>query len=132
MESPLLTREDMLALLRIRSLTTLDAMVRAGKIPAPQRFGDSRRLFWHRATVDAFLARKFAIDTPTEPPRPGDQRSAASDTPCAPKDSRASGRGTAGELCRAFSARFWPSVPMLRVATGMRAETGRADEVTPR
>jgi predicted DNA-binding transcriptional regulator AlpA len=63
-DSPLLTREDMLELLRIRSLTTLDAMVRAGEIPAPQRFGDSRRLFWHRATIDAFLAEKFALAPP--------------------------------------------------------------------
>lgn len=58
-DSPLLTREDMLALLRVRSLTTLDAMIKAGEIPAPRRFGDSRRLFWHRATIDAFLNEKF-------------------------------------------------------------------------
>lgn len=71
-DSPLLTREDMLALLRIRSLTTLDAMTRAGEIPAPQRFGDSRRLFWHRATIDAFLAEKFALAPPMDhkPPDP--------------------------------------------------------------
>lgn len=63
MNSPLLTRDDMLELLRVRSLTTLDAMIRAGEIPAPKRFGDSRRLFWHRATVEAFLAQKFDIAT---------------------------------------------------------------------
>ena len=70
--SPLLTREDMLVLLRIRSLTTLDAMVRAGEIPPPQRFGDSRRLFWHRATIEAFLADKFAVTSPMDhkPPDP--------------------------------------------------------------
>ncbi len=78
-DSPLLTREDMLELLRIRSLTTLDAMVRAGEIPPPQRFGDSRRLFWHRATIDAFLAEKFAVapplgDTPPDPKRRVDAR----------------------------------------------------------
>jgi predicted DNA-binding transcriptional regulator AlpA len=60
-DSPLLTREDMLAVLRVRSLTTLDAMIKAGEIPAPRRFGDSRRLFWHRATIDAFLTEKFGV-----------------------------------------------------------------------
>ncbi|MDA8348711.1 MAG: hypothetical protein M0038_07880 [Pseudomonadota bacterium] len=74
-DSPLLTREDMLALLRIRSLTTLDAMTRAGGIPAPQRFGDSRRLFWHRATIEAFLAEKFAVAPPVPDAPPAPRRS---------------------------------------------------------
>jgi hypothetical protein len=52
----LITREMAAEILSV-SLTTLDALVASGAVPAPKPLGDSRRLYWLPETFKGHLRR---------------------------------------------------------------------------
>ena len=51
-----ITREKAASILSI-SLTTLDALIESGALPAPRALGSQRRLYWHPAVFYAHLHR---------------------------------------------------------------------------